>query len=595
MPPRPLFATLQVAVLLLFGLALTLDSSRLVVAASAASASASSSSASFPSSSTTTTTTTTSRSRPLPPFVSHVDDALLQEAIELAQQRHERAVQAALDSYPTHLPSEETADNASSPSSSSTASSVSLTSYNIVAPGRLPDFAERIPRRVMVTEPPLLSRDECRNVVRWAEQHFQGKWPTQKSGDYDVAGCWIKDVPEVKKWFLRTVQRRLFPLLAQAFPDFVESPEDLCVDQTYLFKYTAETGGRTGVHTDAGCLSFTLALNDGSEYEGGGTWFEGLQHDGDASESNYNNVLEMRCGQVAIRPGGVKHAGHAVRSGVRYVIGGFCMNRRTPESVRQLLTPDDFHESGSNQLRALEAAVALNPHFFGSYTLLANEHKRLGNLEKAQQILEYCLAHVHPLAGEAAYSLGMMYLDQGRHAQAHDCFELCLKDDPSDTEAMMALAQLCNLRGDTNGEERQYQRVLATPGTQPRVRASAYCNLGVLHEGDDLEIEYYQKALELRPDGFQARFSLASALASREQWSDAVRHFRRALDVPDAPPEHAAQALELLYVAAVKQLQSSTDPPTSQQEAAERIQGIIGAENYAKLVSRRQSTSANNR
>jgi tetratricopeptide (TPR) repeat protein len=592
MPPRPLFATLQVAALLLFGFALTLDSWRLVVvAASAASASASSASSSGSGSSSTSST------RPLPPFVSHVDDALLQEAIELAQQRHERAVQAALDSYPTHQPSEETADNASSSSSSSIASSVSLTSYDIVAPGRLPDFADVIPRRVMVTDPPLLSRDECRQVVQWAEQHFQNKWPTQKSGDYDVAGCWIKDVPAIKKWFLRTVQRRLFPLLAQAFPDFVESPEDLCVDQTYLFKYTAETGGRTGVHTDAGCLSFTIALNDESEYEGGGTWFEGLHHDSDSAQSNRNNVLEMRCGQVAVRPGGVKHAGHAVKSGVRYVIGGFCMNRRTPESVRQLLTPcgpDDLSGSAP-QLRALEAAVALNPHFFGSYTLLANEHKRLGNADKAQQILEYCLEHVHPLAGEAAYSLGMMYLDQGRHAQAHDCFELCLKDDPNDTEAMMALAQLCNLRGDRDGEERQYQRVLVTPGTQPRVRASAYCNLGVLHEGDDVEIEYYQKALELRPEGFQARFSLASALASREQWSDAVEHFRRALNVPDAPSEHAAQALELLYVAAVKQLQSSNDPPTSQQEAADRIQGIIGAESYATLVSRRQSTSANNR
>jgi tetratricopeptide (TPR) repeat protein len=587
MPPRTLFATLQVAVLLLFGLALTLDSSRLVVAASAASASASSSSASGSGSLSTTST-----SRPLPPFVSHVDDALLQEAIELARERHERAVQAALDSYPTHQPSEETADNASSSSSSSIASSVSLTAYDIGAPGRLPDFADVIPRRVMVTDPPLLSRDECRHVVQWAEQHFQGKWPTQKSGDYDVAGCWIKDVPAIKKWFLRTVQRRLFPLLAQAFPDFVGSPEDLCVDQTYLFKYTAETGGRTGVHTDAGCLSFTLALNDESEYEGGGTWFEGLQHNGDSSESSTNNVLEMRCGQVAIRPGGVKHAGHAVRSGVRYVIGGFCMNRRQPEPVRQLLTPggaDERSELGSNQLRALEAAVALNPNFFGSYTLLANEHKRLGNVEKAQQVLEYCLEHVHPLAGEAAYSLGMMYLDQGRHAQAHDCFELCLKDDPNDTEAMMALAQLCNVRGNRSGEERHYQRVLMTPGTQPRVRASAYCNLGVLHEGDDLEIEFYKKALELRPEGFQARFSLASALASREEWSDAVEHFRRALNVPDAPPEHAAQALELLYVAAVKQLQSSNDPPTSQQEAAERIRGIIGAENYATLVSRRQS------
>jgi tetratricopeptide (TPR) repeat protein len=213
-------------------------------------------------------------------------------------------------------------------------------------------------------------------------------------------------------------------------------------------------------------------------------------------------------------------------------------------------------------------------------------------VEKAQQVLEYCLEHVHPAAGEAAYSLGMLYLDQGQPSKARDCFELCLKDDPNDTEAMMALAQVCNVLGDRDDEVRHYQRVLDTPGTQPRVRASAYCNLGVLHEGDDLEIECYQKALELRPDGFQARFSLASALASREQWSDAARHFRIALDAStNAPAEHAAQALELLYVAAVRQMQSSNDPPQSQQEGTERIQGIMGEANYAKLASRRSAAN----
>jgi tetratricopeptide (TPR) repeat protein len=409
----------------------------------------------------------------------------------------------------------------------------------------------------------------------------------QRSGEYDVAGCWIKDVPAIKEWFVETVRDRLFPLLCRAFPDFVGRPEDLCVDQTYIFRYTAETGGRTGVHTDAGCLSFTIALNDKDEYTGGGTWFEGLQSSDDGGGSGNGRVLEMKVGQVAIRPGGVKHAGHAVESGVRYVIGGFCMNREKPEPVRMLLTPGSPEELASgSQMRALEAAVALNPAFFGSYTNLANEHKRQGNDRKAQEVLEYCLEHVHPLAGEAAYSLGMLYLEQSELAKAKECFETCLKDDPQDTEAMMALAQLCNQQGDRAGEESFYEKVLATPGTQARVRASAYCNLGVLHEGDESEIECYLRSLALRPDYFQARYSLASALASRERWLEAVEHFRAAVEMEGAPPEHAVQGLGLLYRAAVMHLQS-TDPPRSQQEAMERVKSLMGAENYARLAASR--------
>jgi len=127
---------------------------------------------------------------------------------------------------------------------------------------------------------PLFSIEECNAAIDHAEAYFRnqanGTWTTLPSGQYDVAGFWIKDIPQVHEWFNNMLKTKLFPLLVQQFPYFVESVDDLVVDNAYLFKYTPETGLRTGVHTDSGCLSFTIALNSPEDYTGGGTWFEHL-------------------------------------------------------------------------------------------------------------------------------------------------------------------------------------------------------------------------------------------------------------------------------------------------------------------------------
>jgi hypothetical protein len=79
------------------------------------------------------------------------------------------------------------------------------------------------------------------------------------SGQYDVAGFWIRDVPAIYEWFNRMVQEWLFPLLVKQFPHF-------CLDNAYVFKYTPKTGRQTDVHAYSGCLSFTIALNGNDEY-----------------------------------------------------------------------------------------------------------------------------------------------------------------------------------------------------------------------------------------------------------------------------------------------------------------------------------------
>ena len=98
----------------------------------------------------------------------------------------------------------------------------------------------------------------------------------------------------------------------------------LRVQSAYLFKYTAETGAATDVHVDSGLLSFTIALNEPDQYEGGGTWFESV-----------DRLVEMPQGHVTFRPGHVRHQGRPLTRGTRYMIGGFIMREDVVEHGRR--------------------------------------------------------------------------------------------------------------------------------------------------------------------------------------------------------------------------------------------------------------------
>ena len=518
--------------------------------------------------------TAAASSRGRPPFVEHVSKEALQQALRVAAQRHRDAVQLALD----HFPVDDT-DTDDAVVDQAAIDAVQLKAYPLtaVSPDSLPDFGNELDTNIYVTDPPLFSREECASVIQKAEEHFQqtngGEWTTQKSGQYQVAGFLLQEVPAVREWFIQTVRTKLFPILAKTFPDFCNA-EDLCVDNSYLFKYTPETGRRTDIHTDSGCLSFTIALNGPDEYEGGGTWFQGL-------EENDEGVLEMEAGQVTFRVGGVKHCGRAVTSGTRYIIGGFCLHRRKPETVRLLLAdPDDR--------AGLEAAVVLNPNCDPAYNMLAHAYEQQQDVARAQQVLEYCRQHVNPQAAEVAYALGTIYLDQGLFRKANECLQTCLSVDADDVDALMVAAQCAAALGDAQQEQEYYRRITRTPGANPHTVAAAYCNLGSSHPDETVQIEYYRKSLELRPEkNFTTRYNLASALADRGQFQEACAVFREAIAKANGEgesEENVVKAIQALYQATARLLQTQSDASSlSREQVVQRFQEIMGADNFAKI------------
>lgn len=73
---------------------------------------------------------------------------------------------------------------------------------------------------------------------------------------------------------------------------------------------------------DESAFSFTIALNDRADYEGGGTVFEAAKRDDDDAWTSL--VLNADAGGCVAFPGKVRHGGTAITAGKRYIIPLFC-------------------------------------------------------------------------------------------------------------------------------------------------------------------------------------------------------------------------------------------------------------------------------
>ena len=78
----------------------------------------------------------------------------------------------------------------------------------------------------------------------------------------------------------------------------------------FLVRYTAGEQAGLPTHCDQSLLSYTIALNEPTEYEGGGTFFRAIGAALDAPHA----------GHAVLFPGRLEHAGQPITRGTRYVI-----------------------------------------------------------------------------------------------------------------------------------------------------------------------------------------------------------------------------------------------------------------------------------
>ena len=169
---------------------------------------------------------------------------------------------------------------------------------------------------VFVSRSPLMAAAECKAAVEAAEAWARrsGGWTTSRHYSVPTTDVPMTALPELLPWFNEALRTQLFPALSSRYPAAAADAAKLRVLDAFLVRYNAGAQSSLPTHSDQSLLSFTIALNDPTEYTGGGTWFEKLGLAVDAPAA----------GHVVMFPGKLEHAGHPISRGTRYVIVLFC-------------------------------------------------------------------------------------------------------------------------------------------------------------------------------------------------------------------------------------------------------------------------------
>lgn len=190
------------------------------------------------------------------------------------------------------------------------------------------DYTSYVPYQdgylIHTTTHPIFTINECQMIINEAEQkaHQMG-WTTSRHGNYPTTDIPIVELPTTLQFLKHALLERIYPLLRTQFGNILpNNGKSLCVADGFIVKYdaTAQDGGQTELkpHRDGSILSFNIALNPSTDYDGGGTWFASLL----LPNNNPNNepVVRIDVGQIVTHSSSLLHGGHGITSGQRYIM-----------------------------------------------------------------------------------------------------------------------------------------------------------------------------------------------------------------------------------------------------------------------------------
>jgi protein O-mannosyl-transferase len=135
----------------------------------------------------------------------------------------------------------------------------------------------------------------------------------------------------------------------------------------------------------------------------------------------------------------------------------------------------------------------------------------------------------------------LMWLTWNRNRDYQDAVRMwssVVQVAPHNPRAQVNLGIELGLRGDRDGERRQYELALKIHPRYPK----AHLNLGIWHaeHGDEARaVEYYREAIRLRPRYAKAYAAYANLLARQDELETALEYYRRSLEIqPNLAPAH---------------------------------------------------------
>ncbi|KAJ8610343.1 hypothetical protein CTAYLR_003857 [Chrysophaeum taylorii] len=390
---------------------------------------------------------------------------------------------------------------------------------------------------IKVTREPVVSAGEASRAVALAKaENVDGN--VFPSGKYKLGGDWLVHLHGTRQWFNHLLERTLVRNIAASFPEIVTNASTLRAHSVAMLKYNS-SHPRTDVHVDNGIIALTFALSNRSNYKGGGTYFEHLGE---------SNLVEMDAGHATWRPGSVRHGGHRVTRGERYIIGAFFLLSDRVEHVRRLKNRgSNFRAEGDVATAAthFKWALEINPKCTTCLKDLAEALVVNGTLDAAEGTLRMAL-DLLPSDSDALFSLGVLLSQKGDHRAALEAYRQSAAVNPDDAELLYNLGlKLQQVEGSQEEERRMYARALeADPSF-----AKAHCNLGAAYAeaGDDDKAEHHLVAASQDPSvAVTALQNLAMLYEKRAQRGlagfGALKTREAAIDVSTAADVHLSNA-----------------------------------------------------
>jgi tetratricopeptide (TPR) repeat protein len=303
---------------------------------------------------------------------------------------------------------------------------------------------------IKVTNEPLFSAEEAAEVVANAEDEGVDKNEFQ-SGKYKLAGDWLVNLPKTSEWFNSRLETTFFPLLAHLFPEIISSPSVLRAHSVSLLKYNS-SHPRTDVHIDNGILAMTLAMTPKVNYVGGGTYFEHMGVD---------NVLPMDVGHGTFRPGSVRHGGHTVSAGTRYILGAFLLIEDKVEHVRRLKNKGSEIRRAQDLERAakhFEWALAMNPKCTTCLKDWAEVLFTQKKFSEAEQKIRLSLQLLENKDSDALFVLGVLLSEQGRDDESIEAYQQSVALNAVDAELCYNLGIKLGAKGKVKEEMQMYAK-----------------------------------------------------------------------------------------------------------------------------------------
>ena len=197
----------------------------------------------------------------------------------------------------------------------------------------------------------------------------------------------------------------------------------------------------------------------------------------------------MDVGHATLRPGSVRHGGHKVTKGTRYILGAFLLIQDRVEHVRRLKnrgTELRRKQNLDSAAQHFEWALAINPQCttcLKDWAEILLTQKEYGEAEaKTREALRL----LENRDSDALFSLGVILSEAGKDEESIDAYQQSVELNADDAELCYNLGIKLGERGDKKAEMRMYARATQV---DPKL-GGAWLNWGITLA----ELEHYDEA-----------------------------------------------------------------------------------------------------